>query len=52
MLERDTSFLALLIDKLAYTKKIEEEIGKPTNAAQKKVWRQIDQISIKKVEIQ
>jgi hypothetical protein len=45
MLERDQSFLARLLAKLSFTIQVGEQTGKPTNAAQKEVWRQIDQTS-------
>lgn len=48
MLEKDNSFLSLLLKKLAFTKQVEEVIGESTKAAQEEVWRQIKQTSSKK----
>jgi len=41
------SFLSQLLAKLSYTLQVKDQTGKPTNAAQKEVWRQIRQISYK-----
>lgn len=43
MSEQDKSFLAQLLAKLSFTKQVEEQTGKSTQAAQKEVWRQIKQ---------
>jgi len=48
MSERDQSFLAQLLAKLAFTKEVEKQTGRPTTAAQQEVWRQIHQTSLNK----
>jgi hypothetical protein len=48
MPEKDQSFLAYLLKKLANTISIQIETGKSTTAAQQEVWRQIHQTSPKK----
>jgi hypothetical protein len=48
MTEQNQSFLSQLLDKLAFTKQVEQQTGKPTTAAQQEVWRQIGQTSPKK----
>ena len=48
MSERNQSFLAQLLAKLSFTKQVEKQTGKSTEAAQREVWRQISQTSPQK----
>jgi len=48
MSERDQSFLDQLFKKLADTIRIQQETGVSTEAAQREVWRQISQTSLKR----